>query len=582
VPDESKNRSRGTALVFGDDTRSFLTICRSLSRAGLDVHAAPFNFRAPALTSRFIKKVHFVPYYFGEGREWKDALHRIVQEEKIDILIPCDERALIPLKDVQDELREETVVAVPTDEQYSVFFDKWKTRELAMNAGIPVASAMYLSGEKSSAEIASALGLPVAVKPTSSFEKDSLYQRRAVKLVQSEEQLTEVLGSLGNGAYFCESFFPGIGEGVSVLASKGRVLQYFQHARVHEPPKGGGSSYRISAPLHDGYKAACDKCIEYTAYTGLAMFEFRRNLSTDEWILLEVNARPWGSLPLPVSLGVDFPAWWCDLLRNDIAVTHKDYRLGHYGRNLLQDINFLRTRGENDFSSKWHKAGAYLRSAASFGRILIGKESLDSFVVDDPSPGFVEVWQLFRDKFSYLLRSTYLYRWYKKKATFQYLDQLLASPDTSVTVMVLCEGNICRSPFAAELLGKTLRNADRIVEVISRGTLPVQNRPADGTAHDAAMQMGIDLTEHRSAVIDMESLKRVDLILYFDERNLVSFRKRFPKANVTLVPCGIFNPRGKGWEIRDPYGRGLQTFLKSFREIEVSINSLASRANPKA
>ena len=48
-------------------------------------------------------------------------------------------------------------------------------------------------------------------------------------------------------------------------------------------------------------------------YTGVAMFEFKRN-DSGGWILLEVNARPWGSMPLPLSLGVDFPYRWYRLL----------------------------------------------------------------------------------------------------------------------------------------------------------------------------------------------------------------------------------------------------------------------------
>jgi predicted ATP-grasp superfamily ATP-dependent carboligase len=72
-------------------------------------------------------------------------------------------------------------------------------------------------------------------------------------------------------------------------------------------------------------------------YTGLAMFEFKVNASGN-WILLEVNARPWGSMPLPVALGVDFPYRWYRLLTAGEEEPAVAYRTGVYGRNLLPDL----------------------------------------------------------------------------------------------------------------------------------------------------------------------------------------------------------------------------------------------------
>ena len=64
------------------------------------------------------------------------------------------------------------------------------------------------------------------------------------------------------------------------------------------------------------------------------MFEFRVNTENDTWILLEVNARPWGSLPLPVGVGVDFPYRWYRLLVDSVETPPRRYRIGIYGRNL--------------------------------------------------------------------------------------------------------------------------------------------------------------------------------------------------------------------------------------------------------
>ena len=42
-------------------------------------------------------------------------------------------------------------------------------------------------------------------------------------------------------------------------------------------------------------------------YTGVAMLEFRKNFDKNESVLIEINGRFWGSLPLAVAAGADFP-----------------------------------------------------------------------------------------------------------------------------------------------------------------------------------------------------------------------------------------------------------------------------------
>jgi len=87
----------GKVLVFGDDTRSFLAIVRSLGRRGVVVHAAPANFRSPALRSRYIARLHDVPPWMGDGAEWLAATTTLLQAERYDLVIPCSETALLPL-----------------------------------------------------------------------------------------------------------------------------------------------------------------------------------------------------------------------------------------------------------------------------------------------------------------------------------------------------------------------------------------------------------------------------------------------------------------------------------------------------
>src|SRR3954470_5483629 len=92
------NVVKGKILVLGDDTRSFLAIVRSLGRQGIEVHVAPNNFRSPALRSRYIAAVHEIPPWMEDGAEWLSAIQGLLHAEAYDLIIPCDERAILPLQ----------------------------------------------------------------------------------------------------------------------------------------------------------------------------------------------------------------------------------------------------------------------------------------------------------------------------------------------------------------------------------------------------------------------------------------------------------------------------------------------------
>src|SRR5258708_38417595 len=69
------------------------------------------------------------------------------------------------------------------------------------------------------------------------------------------------------------------------------------------------------------------------------------------------------------------------------------------------------------------------------------------------------------------------------------------------TVLVVCHGNICRSPVAAALLAREL--AVHGITVQSAGFLGF-NRPSPPNALAAAVRHGLDLTDHRSRLVTVE------------------------------------------------------------------------------
>ena len=385
---------RSKVLVIGDDTRSFLAVVRSLARRGIEIHVAPFDFLAPALRSRRITRAHWLPYYLGDGSDWVEHFRSLVREECFDLVIPCDERSILPLNRHRQEFEPFTDFAIPSPEAIDILYDKHNTRELARSVGVPVAPGRMLLKDDTAESLIQAVGLPLVLKPRTSYSFKNLYVRSNAEVLVDPEAVSRALHGVTRNRFIVEGFFEGFGIGVSILAKHGRILQAFQHERVHESHL-GGSSYRRSVPVDPALQEACERILQALQYTGLAMFEFRKSRCSDKFMLLEINARPWGSLPLPVSLGVDFPYFWYQLLKHDVEAPKASYRHGVYGRNLMQDYYHLSSQLSGLRGAPLQMIRAAAEYLLSFWRLFVGQEKWDALLPDDPLPGLIELWQIF-------------------------------------------------------------------------------------------------------------------------------------------------------------------------------------------
>lgn len=105
-----------------------------------------------------------------------------------------------------------------------------------------------------------------------------------------------------------QEFIPqGGAYGVSMLFNHGEPRAIFTHKRLREYPNSGGPSTlreSISFPEVEGYATTLLKALDWH---GVAMVEFRVDPRDGRPKLMEINPRFWGSLPLAIYSGVDFP-----------------------------------------------------------------------------------------------------------------------------------------------------------------------------------------------------------------------------------------------------------------------------------
>jgi predicted ATP-grasp superfamily ATP-dependent carboligase len=377
-------------LIFGDDDRSVLAAVRSLGRAGIAVHLAPFNWESPTTQSRYVSAVHRLPRYSDNPIVWLDELRHLLDQQQFDLLLPCCERSMLPLDQNRDRFADQTI-ALPAHDTLTILNDKQRTRDLCARLGVPTASGRPVREDDNAQSLVAELGLPLLIKQTQSYRLANLTSRNGVVQVNTAAEVEAFLAAVPTReGLLAEHYFDGDGLGLSVLAKDGVISQAFQHRRLGETGTEGGSSLRVSEAIDPRLRAAASAISAATGLNGVAMVEFRQD-RTGNFILIEVNARLWGSLPLAVASGVDFPLYLFEQYVEGRTRPQVDYRVGLRGRNFLRDLHAIamtfRT-GPGHWSQALQRLAGFAMQPASWA---LGRERSDTFVRHDLGPALAQL-----------------------------------------------------------------------------------------------------------------------------------------------------------------------------------------------
>jgi protein-tyrosine phosphatase len=130
-------------------------------------------------------------------------------------------------------------------------------------------------------------------------------------------------------------------------------------------------------------------------------------------------------------------------------------------------------------------------------------------------------------------------------------------------ILVVCLGNICRSPIAEYVLRKQLKGRD--VTVASAGIAATKGTRIDPLALAVLDEHGIDAYRHVARRLDQSMLDAADLVLVMERSHLEFIRARFPSATGKTFLLGRWQG---GFEMPDPLGKPRETFEHLYRAVE--------------
>ena len=335
-----------TILVTDAARASAVSIIRSLGRQGCHVIAADSSRRSPGFRSRYAAEQFVYPAPQQNPSAFVAALEQFTAERPLDLLIPVTDETLLPLAAAQARFDGRCRLAIPHVAALDVTTNKHKTLELARELGVPVPRTAVVETAAGALAAAATFSWPIVLKPLSSrLCTPNRIERLEVTYARDTDDLRRrMAGFEGRCSVLLQEYVAGEGCGVEVLASKGRCLAVFQHRRLREVPiTGGASSYRQSVPLNPDLFDYTRRLIRGLDWTGLAMVEFK--VGPDGPRLMEINGRVWGSIPLAIASGMDFPARLADLYLGDEPTDadppDTNYRIGVRARNLELEIIWI-------------------------------------------------------------------------------------------------------------------------------------------------------------------------------------------------------------------------------------------------
>jgi protein-tyrosine-phosphatase len=151
------------------------------------------------------------------------------------------------------------------------------------------------------------------------------------------------------------------------------------------------------------------------------------------------------------------------------------------------------------------------------------------------------------------------------------LDRL-AAIGAPRSILVVCYGNICRSPYLAAVLQRELPG----IQVASGGFVGA-GRPVPENSRIACARRGIDMTHFRSRPVSARMARSVDLVIVMDAIQRARMVDLLKVSPARVIVAGDLDPRAAPTRgIVDPWMRSLDVFESSFDRLDRCAATIVS------
>ncbi|HBG05055.1 MAG: hypothetical protein A2075_16575 [Geobacteraceae bacterium GWC2_58_44] len=330
--------------------RSSYAALRNLSSHGLNVTVADSYRFGMCQSSRLKKNFALYPSHYDDEKAFVDKIVDLCEVNGIRLLMPSHNETEVLAR---HRYRFPGMLGslLPNAVHCELFNNKARTYDFAQSTGIPVPKKIaYLSPDQL-AERISACGIAKTVIKllTGNSGKGVFYADTPGEAQEMAQKLIEQYALPPERFPQVEERIYGEGWGCSALYWHGEPITFFSHRRLREKIATGGTSTFRESARNEQLREITGKLLGKIGWHGLAMVEYKICPETGKIWFIEVNPRLWGSIPLAISAGVEFPylAWLCATEGPEAAKNYQEKSIVRYpwrGRWLLGDLMLAATQ----------------------------------------------------------------------------------------------------------------------------------------------------------------------------------------------------------------------------------------------
>jgi predicted ATP-grasp superfamily ATP-dependent carboligase len=311
-------------LVTDDSYYSTLGIVRSLGSKGIRVSVLADAPVALASRSRYCSGRYLVPSPSEDA--YIPAVVDILRRVHFDLIIPVGYAPTVALAEHKAELNWLTKLEVADYEKIRAAADKFYTQELATSLGVPAPRTVAPASLDDVARCSAELEYPVVIKkPCEMPGVPIYYARNRSELLSLYPTICGWRSGYKNSLPLLQEYIPGYGCGFFALYQHGVCKRIFMHRRVRETPPRGGVSCCAASNYDPKLKEYGTRLLDRLQWHGVAMVEFRYDVRDNDYKLMEINPKFWGSLDLSLTAGVDFPYYLCQMAQGQTLEYSEEY-----------------------------------------------------------------------------------------------------------------------------------------------------------------------------------------------------------------------------------------------------------------
>lgn len=137
-------------------------------------------------------------------------------------------------------------------------------------------------------------------------------------------------------------------------------------------------------------------------------------------------------------------------------------------------------------------------------------------------------------------------------------------------ILVVCTGNICRSPIAEGLLKLALPNK----QLFSAGTMAMVGDGADSNSIAVSTAHGLDIAAHRAQQLTQVMLQHADLVLTLDGSHNDWIFRRYPQYRGKVHKLGKWR---NDEDVPDPYRQSQGAFEVVYTQMDLQVQDWVKR-----